>query len=64
MKYLGIVAFQFLPHYQQLCMGLNDLTLFSTCFMILEDVRGIPEFWLTSMKNVEHIADMIQVSAW
>ena len=45
-------------------MGLNDLTLFSTCFMILEDVRGIPEFWLTSMKNVEHIADMIQVSAW
>ena len=29
--------------------------------MILEDVRGIPEFWLTAMKNVDHIADMIQV---
>ncbi|CAB4001750.1 nucleosome assembly 1-like 1, partial [Paramuricea clavata] len=25
-----------------------------------EDVRGIPEFWLTAMKNVDHIADMIQ----
>ena len=27
----------------------------------VEDVRGIPEFWLTAMKNVDHIADMIQV---
>ncbi|XP_028406490.1 nucleosome assembly protein 1-like 1 isoform X1 [Dendronephthya gigantea] len=25
-----------------------------------ENVRGIPEFWLTAMKNVDHIADMIQ----
>ena len=27
---------------------------------IPEDVRGIPEFWLTAMKNVDHIAEMIQ----
>lgn len=25
-----------------------------------EDVRGIPEFWFTAMKNVEHIAEMVQ----
>ena len=29
--------------------------------LTLEDVRGIPEFWLTALKNVDHIADMIQV---
>ena len=26
-----------------------------------DDVKGIPEFWLTAMKNVDMLADMIQV---
>ena len=29
--------------------------------MVSDNVRGIPEFWLTAMKNVDHIAEMIQV---
>lgn len=30
------------------------------CFE-LDDVKGIPEFWLTAMKNVDMLAEMIQV---
>ena len=30
------------------------------CFK-LDDVKGIPEFWLTAMKNVDMLAEMIQV---
>lgn len=26
-----------------------------------DDAKGIPEFWLTAMKNVDMLADMIQV---
>lgn len=29
-----------------------------------ENAKGIPEFWLTAMKNVELIGDMIQVCSW
>lgn len=29
-----------------------------------ENAKGIPEFWLTAMKNVELIGDMIQVFFW
>ena len=28
-----------------------------------DDAKGIPEFWLTAMKNVDMLADMIQVCA-
>jgi len=27
-----------------------------------ENIKGIPDFWLTVFKNVEMIAEMIQVS--
>ena len=26
-----------------------------------DDAKGIPEFWLTALKNVDTLADMIQV---
>ena len=41
--------------------------LFVCCFQCLficlelDDVKGIPEFWLTAMKNVDMLAEMIQV---
>ena len=34
---------------------------FSFSFSELDDVKGIPEFWLTAMKNVDMLAEMIQV---
>lgn len=30
--------------------------------MLDEDAKGIPDFWLTTFKNVDMLADMIQVS--
>lgn len=35
-------------------------SFFFICFE-LDDVKGIPEFWLTAMKNVDMLAEMIQV---
>jgi len=29
-----------------------------------ENTKGVPDFWLTIFKNVEMLADMIQVSVW
>ena len=29
-------------------------------FVFSEDTKGIPEFWLTAMKNVETLSEMIQ----
>ena len=40
-----------------------DFCILHLCsyFLLLDDVKGIPEFWLTAMKNVDMLADMIQV---
>ena len=42
------------------CTCLNPSTCTFFCFK-LDDVKGIPEFWLTAMKNVDMLAEMIQV---
>ena len=45
--------------------GLNSLIKTAKFDMsVLENTKGIPEFWLTAMKNVETIAEMIQVDVF
>ena len=39
----------------------QSLCFVSFSFSELDDVKGIPEFWLTAMKNVDMLAEMIQV---
>ena len=39
----------------------QSLCFISFSFSELDDVKGIPEFWLTAMKNVDMLAEMIQV---
>jgi len=34
---------------------------FSNVCLNADDAKGIPEFWLTALKNVDTLADMIQV---
>jgi len=46
---------------QSLCfVSFSFFCILVRCFE-LDDVKGIPEFWLTAMKNVDMLAEMIQV---
>jgi len=32
------------------------------CLIVDENTKGVPDFWLTIFKNVEMLAEMVQVS--